>query len=59
MNLLYKFIGIIIGGILEGAFSPKQKTPEKPKEDDHETKWRKWRMARDAELEERRKNKGQ
>ena len=57
MNLLYKLIGIIIGGILEGAFSSKPKTPEAPKEDDAETKWRKWRIARDEELEEKRKNK--
>ena len=57
MYLLYKVIGIILGGFIEGALAPKSQKREKPKEDDAETKWRKWRIARDEELEERRKNK--
>jgi hypothetical protein len=55
MHLLYKLLGIIFGGVIEQVFGPKKEEPKVKREDDAETKWRKWRIQRDEELEDRRK----
>jgi hypothetical protein len=55
MHLLYKLLGIIFGGVIEQVLGPKKKEPKVKREDDAETKWRKWRIQRDEELEDRRK----
>ena len=55
MHLLYKLLGIIFGGVIEQVFGPKKEEPKVKRVDDAETKWRKWRIQRDEELEDRRK----
>lgn len=54
MYALYKLLGCLIYLMLEGLLNPKKEEPKK-KEDDAETKWRKWRLQRDEELEARQK----
>ncbi|MEI6598197.1 MAG: hypothetical protein WCL22_04065 [bacterium] len=53
MHLLYKLLGILFGGVLEQILGPKKEVPKVKQEDDAETKWRKWRIQRDEELEAR------
>jgi len=55
MHLFYKLLGIIFGGVIEQVLGPKKEEPKVKREDDAETKWRKWRIQRDEELEDRRK----
>ena len=55
MHLLYKLLGILFGGVLEQILGPKKEVPKVKQEDDAETKWRKWRIQRDEELETQRK----
>ena len=55
MHLLYKLLGILFGGVIEQVLGPKKEEPKVKREDDAETKWRKWRIQRDEELEDRRK----
>ena len=57
MYPIYKLLALIFCAAFEGILNPTKEQPKAPKEDDAETKWRKWRIARDDELEERRKNK--
>jgi hypothetical protein len=56
MHLLYKLLGILIGGVIEQVLGPKKEEPKVKREDDAETKWIKWRIQRDEELEARRKS---
>jgi hypothetical protein len=42
-------------GVIEQVLGPKKEEPKVKREDDAETKWRKWRIQRDEELEDRRK----
>jgi len=55
MHLLYKLLGILFGWVLEHVLGPKKEVPKVKPEDDAETKWIKWRIQRDEELEARRK----
>jgi len=56
MHLLYKLLGILIGGVIEQVLGPKKEEPKVKREDDAETKWIKWRIQRDEELEARQKS---
>ena len=38
-------------GVIEQVLGPKKEEPKVKREDDAETKWRKWRIQRDEELE--------
>lgn len=53
MHFLYKLLGILVGWVLEQILGPKKEEPKVKQEDDAETKWRKWRIQRDEELEAR------
>jgi hypothetical protein len=59
MHLLYKLLGIIFGGVIEQVLGPKKEEAKVKQEDDAETKWRKWRIQRDEELETQRKVESQ
>lgn len=59
MHLLYKLLGILVGGVLEQILGPKKEVPKVKQEDDAETKWKKWRIQRDEELETQRKVESQ
>jgi len=55
MHLLYKLLGILFGWVIEQVLGPKKEEAKVKQEDDAETKWIKWRIQRDEELEDRRK----
>jgi hypothetical protein len=55
MHLLYKLLGILFGWVIEQVLGPKKEEPKVKQEDDAETKWIKWRIQRDEELETQRK----
>ena len=55
MYPLYKLLALLICAVLEGGFGSKKTEPKVKKEDDAETKWRRWRIQRDEELETRRR----
>ena len=60
MQLFNKLIGFLIGAAFEGLLNPKKNDYEterrkKVEPDSADSKWRRWRIERDEELEARRK----